>query len=311
MGTKLVPRWIWKRVEVPQSGTVIVDPADFANTTPYPMKLHWMSVTGTPAQGSEPYDTDYGGVTRRLTFELGVTGYSDINLVPANGAAIFCPRDYRQKDYSARQFLSANQGSGVEVWIPRAQRIPQDGGLVVEVENTIDYTLNDDVSGNMIGKSIIASGYRDDTKIPGFLAGRLNESLPIGAKMMLNSSDLLNAGREDFIITSLTIDCADTGYYSDRLGFSGYDQYPQMTGISWRINPVSGVEWMPQDDPIPAGNLAGFCRGFDYQDVGPKVYPIPYNTMLMPRQRFGVKITELSAAAQEINICVHGELEVQ
>jgi len=300
MSVELVPRWLWQEVTIPQSGEIIIDPSNFANTTAYPMVLSWLSICGKVATAGAPYDDAAGGVVRRLNVEVGLTGYSDINLVPMVGTAFFCGKRFRQKDLGN---ASATTVVSADLEIPRALRIPRDGGLVVSCQNIHD--PDDDVS--LISPSIVAQGYHDDSKIPGVLAGRHTETITSATgPQLFNSSDLLNRGREDFIITSITV--TDRAV---RAAGEGIEIIPQLTSAAWRINPVTGVEWMPQPDPIPTGCLSPFTRLYDVYDEGPKVYEFPKNVVLQPRQRLGIKLTEQSAAAQTVYICLRGELEVE
>lgn len=299
MTIEFVPRWLWQEIKVPQSGEVILDASNFANTTPYPMRLHWISITGNVALAGAPYDNASGGVMRRLNVELGITGYSDINLVPFVGTAYFAARHHIQKDY-----LPANGVSPcANMFIPRAIRVPQDGGLVVEVENIEDRSAD----LTLYKPSIIAHGYKDESRIPGFLAGRLNENITNdGGKKVIDATDLLNKGREDFIITDISLDTKCSNKIDETT-----TQYSQMTNVAWRVNPLSGIQWMPNPNPIPVGNICPFTRQYDQADEGPQVYDVPENTVLQPRQRLSIKLTEVSAAAQSINVCIHGELEVE
>jgi len=310
MYVELVPRWLWQEVAIPQSGEVIVDPSNFANTTPYPMRLHWLSICGKAAVSGAPYDELSGGVTRRFNVEVGITGYSDVNLVPMVGSAFFCARRVIQKDYNG----AGSAAHSANVFIPRALRIPKDGGLVVEIQNISnpdDYTVAKSVYGGYLPifqPSIVAQGYHDESKIPGFLAGRIPETLLGGGPQRFNCSDLLNQGREDFIITSVNVDSttATPGYLDVQA-----EEVPTLNKTAWRINPVTGIQWMPQPDPIPTGCIAPFTRTYDANDEGPKVYEFPKNVVLTPRQRLGVKFTDQSSSAQTIYVCLHGELEVR
>lgn len=298
MTVELVPRWLWQEVKIPQSGEIVIDPSTFANNTTYPMRLHWLSICGNAALSGAPYDNASGGVTRRMNVEVGITGYSDINLVPMVGTAFFCAKRYRQKDF----WGFAGGQSPAEIYLPRALRIPRDSGLVVDVQNIEDLTT----IPALYEPSIVAHGYYDRSKLPGFLAGRMQEDILVGGPLRFNSSDLLNRGREDFIITSISV---DTHTYTGDIE-TGITK-PQLTNVAWRINPATGIQWMPQPGPIPLGCIAPFTRVYDQSDEGPKAYEFPKQIVLAPRQRLGVKFTDLSTSAQTVYVCLHGELEVQ
>ena len=310
---ELVPRWIWKQVEIPASGEAFIDPSDFANTSAYPMRLHWVSVCGKVATGDAPYNVVDGGPLRRMDVELGVTGYSDVNLVPSVGLSLFCSGHYTQKYARLAQY-----DHGVNLELPRPIRIPKDGGLVVEVQNTYNDVLTYGqftVNPIMRRPTLVGLGYYEESRIPGILAGSLKEDLPRYAKTLINSSDLLNRGREAFILTNLSVDSGSAVYldfvFEEQSFIIAGLTVNHMTNIAWRVNPVSGVEWMPQNDPIPVGCLAPNTRVRDTDDEGPKCYNFSRNVVLMPRQRFGLKMTDVSGVAQTVNVCLHGELEVR
>jgi len=93
-----------------------------------------------------------------------------------------------------------------------------------------------------------------------------------------------------------------------------YDPFLNKTG--WRINPNNDIPWMPQDEPIPVGNLAPFNRANrDWWDQGPNAYIFPQGTMLEPRQRLTIELqsaTPLEPDTEEtLTICMFGLLEVQ
>lgn len=299
MAIEFVPRWLWQEVTIPQSGEIVIDPSTFANTTPYPFRLNWLSLCGDVSLGGAPYNNKSGGVLRRLNVEIGITGYSDVNLVPMVGTAFFCPRRQDQKDYLGASYYPY----GISLALPRTIRVPRDGGLVVDVQNISDPA--DEIT--IYDPSIMAQGYHDESKIPGILAGRFDESVVPGGPHRLNCADLLNNGREDFMMTSLSVDSASAVVEEGR--DSTY--FTTLTNIAWRINPATGIEWMPQPSPIPVGCLAPFSRPYDLADEGPRAYQFTKNVVLSPRQRLSVKLTEVSAASQNVYVCLHGELEVQ
>jgi hypothetical protein len=163
-----------------------------------------------------------------------------------------------------------------------------------------------DRSNQVAQASIVCHGYRAQSKIPGFLAGRLNKTLTLGQQDVIDAADLLNSGREDFIITSISVDAMDHSADNTEV-----PPYFDPVAISWKINPSSGIQWMPRENPIPIGCLAPTSRYVGTFDQYPLAYMFPENVVLMPRQRLGIQVTEVSDNIQSIHLCLFGELEVK
>jgi hypothetical protein len=306
MRTQYIPRWLYEEFQLDDAATQKLPPTSFANTEVWPMRLKWLSVCGrTTLNTLFPWHLEDGGITRRIELEVGITGYSDVNIVPIGGHGLMAAERQLQKDMNS---VTPDATAG-NIEIARPVTVPRDGGLVVMVQNTGLRHLHgqEDDTFQAVMPSIVFHGYHQQSRIPGFLAGRLNKTLTIGQQDTIDAADLLNNGREDFIITQISADAGDCLYPSGEIPHYFYD----LMSLAWKINPSSGVQWMPRERPIPIGCLAPFSRMLDLFDIGPKAYVFPDNVILMPRQRLGIQVTELSDMTQSLHICLFGELEVK
>lgn len=288
-----VPRWIHAKLTIPQSGKNIrIDPSLFANTEPWPWNIKWLSLVGNPSTAGGDYSSVSGGVGRRLNFEIGITGASDINLVPTVGTTLFS-----SNKLTVGGFNTINQG--IRHKFDRPPILPRDAGLIVDYQN-----LGADTFGY---PSIIAYCQGVDSGKPVILAGRGPASVAYNTSSTIDSADLMNKGREAVYVKELVLDPES---YEDSDAGTPATTDVILDQIHWRVNPSVGVQWMPRPNPIPAGNVAPYnrVRG-DYYDTGPRVYEFPRGTYLYPRQRLGIRVTEVSAAAQTIHLCLYGEVE--
>jgi hypothetical protein len=296
---RYAPRWLHDEVIVPASGTVYLPSSVFANTEVYPWHLHWLSVVGIPdTTGMEaPWDTAAGGVGRRLRFEVGISQWGDINLVPANTLSMFAQESPMVQSDNL-------MNPGVHFGFTRPFPLAPDAGMVCEVQN-----LN--ASEVTVKASILFTGFHrvhedgQARRRPAMLAGTAEEYLQAGGSQdMLDRADLLNNGRDTLYIQDMIMDGME-----GLLDLETF--YPALDQLAWRINPSTGIPWMPRPRPIPVGCIAPHNRAeAGWLDEGPKAYEFPEDTILQPRQRLGIKITELSGVAQTLHVCLHGLLEV-
>jgi len=286
-----VPRWIHAKLTIPQSGKNIrIDPSLFANTEPWPWNIKWLSIVGQVSPGGGDYAAGYGGVSRVLNFEIGITGASDINLVPTVGTALFASNKLIMTKFS-------NVRQGISHKFDKPPILAKDDGLIVDYQRfgAEAYSY----------PTFIAYCIGVDSGKPSILSGRGPADVAINTSGTIDSADLMNKGREALYVKELIID--PDSYQGHVEGETAVN----LNQVHWRINPSTGVQWMPRPNPIPAGNIAPFNRVTnDARDEGPKMYEFPRGTYLYPRQRIGMRVTEVAGAAQTIHLCLYGELEV-
>jgi hypothetical protein len=124
--------------------------------------------------------------------------------------------------------------------------------------------------------------------------------LGYGNSIVMSSNDLYNNGEETFWARNLCI--------NDLVSLAHLEN----ANVGVKINPNSGIPWLPQEDFIPLGNFAPMgIFAYDFLDQGPNVYVFPTSTIMRPRQRLGVEVTNLSSAEQKFGLCLHGLVEVQ
>ena len=286
------PRWLWGEIDLPAEERVEIDPATFSNEEIYRWALTSLMFAGDvkTKTASAPYDNAYGGIGRRVLVEVGKSGCSDMNLVPAPLTAL-CgnPHKVRQHDNV--------YNDGVAVRLPYPYTLPRDTGLDVVFENA------DITAKNMPVMTFIAKGVRDDGH-PAFLAGESEQAIENGNEIIVSSADLFNRGKDELHIHTLCFKNFDADASAQTLTAS-------MTHINCLINPTSGMQWMPVT-PIPLGLLAPMNRMLDdLTDLAPHTYFFPRDTYLDPEQRLSVRITNLTDADQKISVALFGTLEVE
>ena len=307
------PRWLHKKVTV--SGDIdnipsLVLPAEtFANQEIWNWHLKWISVTGVCAVTTavtDPYEFGviHGGTPRRLKWNIGASQKGDINLDSITSDSLMGCNHRQRQSYT--QFDSAFVFD-----FPIPFPLPPDTGINAEVR--LNFYSYDDSLYEVGYPGISLMGYKKlggGHKRPALLAGHLPTGLSLGSNQPLENADLWNDGDSDLMITQMLIQPC-------QLNQNGVDSrltiyQPEANVLTWRINPSSGTPWMPRSELIPAGNIAPFNRAFaDWNDVGPRVYTLPPETILKPKQRLGLEIENLSEDDRELDICVFGMLEVQ
>jgi len=276
------PQWLYQHVTLPASATIRIEPSAFKNDTPWPMFLKWLSLAGNVVQDDAgEFANTYGGIARRLRFELSLTQKGDINYTMANTQTLFCghqmPLDYFNRyDFNPMFPLGPDEGLNVEV-------------------TNIHASLAWDFP------AFTAYGLREENKfrgrmVPAMLAGQANLALAVNQSVTLPTVDLYNNG--------------DSTLWLRYMGMGNL-----MNKLALVINPNSGLPWMPQFQPIPVPNFFGMTISGDSSGLtsstGNAVYVLPQRSLLKPRQRLGVEVTNLSAKEQKFGLCLHGLLEVQ
>ena len=304
------PRWLHQRIKIPAGEFVRMDPGVFANTEMWPWALHWMSVTGTVVLDTgEPdyeYDQTVGGVARRLLFEVGHSQYGDINLVYGMTDAFLGSNEAQLNHWDV-----VDQACKFKFPVPYS--LAPDTGIIAEVQS-----LNSSAIA-IWNPGIIINGYHEHTKSPretamlgGYIKSTTTKYLANNATAKIRYADMFNDGRTpmklyEMMLTPGAFRCS----VDSQTRYTTLYKYQALNELAWRINPSSGVPWMPRPAPIPVGNIAPFNRGiWDFNDVGPRSYMFPPNTVLEPKQRLGVKVGNMSASDQTIDVCVFGLLEV-
>jgi hypothetical protein len=148
--------------------------------------------------------------------------------------------------------------------------------------------------------------------LAGYIKSDTTASLGIGAKSIIRHADMFNNGRSAMKLYEMMLTAGTLRAVSDsETHYATTYKYRTLNEVAWRVNPSTGVQWMPDPNPIPVGNIAPFNRAFwDFQDEGPRAYIFPPNTVLEPKQRLGIKVVNMSESAQTIDVCVFGLLEV-
>lgn len=305
---KYVPRWLPQRVTLPAATTLPLPASGFANTELWPWRLHWMSVTGVPPveTGEDPRRAYMGGVASRLTWQLGISQYGDINLVPlATDAMLGTHYRLPQKADSTDVPFRFR--------FPAEVVLPPDSGIVARVANT--YNVE---NGLIHSPGILLNGYHGAMGVdrePAQLAAYGDGNIGQNSAQTLDAADLFNNGRDDMVLYEMMITggCRRLSTYEGQNGDPfGTTAWPFGTAHSWRINPSTGIEWMPDPNPIPAGNIAPWNRPqFDPWNAGPRAYVFPEDTVLKPRQRLSVKVGNIDDESVTFTVCLFGMLEVQ
>lgn len=306
MDVKYTPRWLHKTVTIPASGITKISPTSFKNLEVWPWQLHWLSLTGTVAVEAQSGDYCFnrvsGGVARRLTWEIGITGEGDINLVEDMTDCIMGINErvpqYHDLDDSAFRFR-----------FPVPFSLAPDSGVVAQVRNNY---LNTNIT-TWDYPGIVLNGYQKRERVgktPAQLAGHGPQSMAYGFTHLIDSADMMNNGLDPLFLTEMLITPGQIA--TDKTEDDPITVYtPEANQLLWRVNPSTGVPWMPRAEPIPAGNIAPFNRGIvDIYDEAPRAMRFPQGTIMKPRQALGMKIRNLSSMAQEIDICLFGLLEV-
>ena len=309
-----VPRWHYTgQLRVPDGEEIRVEPDVFANSTKYRERLIMMSF-GSPNQ--TPYllapaqPVQHPPWARNLLVDIGKSGCSDLNLVPAPLTAL-CGNIRRLRTLLGDVNLP-------RTWrLPTPYMLPRDEGLRVSVEYIKpQYAV---VAGNPVGPTtsgevtFIAKGYGADG-YPAMLAARHqgfgDENR--GDAVFFNSADLFNKGKDPVYLTEFCFTEKDLYYDPSRQT----DEQRFFTGNSfnfgWTVNPSNPTftQFMTQPRHIPGGLLAPMCRTMDGGSESPLVYFFPPDTWLDPKQAVSVRLANTNTVDIELHITLAGELEV-
>jgi hypothetical protein len=293
-----------------QLGDFHLPGSTFANTEIYPWELRWLSITGPQVTVLEsPFSTLLGGVNRRFRMNVGMSGEGDFNIVNLCGQAMCGPSEV-QLAHDANMNVGARFGFDPV----RPYSLPRDGGLVCEVKND-SADENAEYPGVCFMGYEEVNGYRNPVHLAAALssAGQGQFFLAPGTDTTLNVADLRNNGRDPVILTDMMLDPLMEE------GLLQVSQFPTLSELAWRINPSTGIEWMPDPEHIPAGCIAPFNRGNgDVADQAPRVYSMPPLTILKPKAELSVDLRFIYDAGQgaeytsslKVHVCLFGYLEV-
>lgn len=286
---KYVPRWIHSRVVVTSLGDVIADPEAFMNKTSWPFKIEHLTIFGYPLDAVNNYLQE-GGIGSLVQGEIGISGSTDVNLVPAPVNASFgCIEKYST-------FGAFMEGTHVKFKHPYL--LPRDSGFSVEC------TLNLDDCGECtletaMKHGVTIFGVKAQSGKPAMLAGLFRHlDMPNGSSFVIDAADLFNDGEEDILVQSMQL----TQPVEDMDGI--------LMGVYWKINPMSGLTWM--DQPVHISGITPHTQAWRTSN-GIKPFSLTplENTYLYRRQRLGIKLTPLVDEDQPVNLTLFGYLEVE
>lgn len=289
MTVQWTPRWRHQKLSVDQSSTIRPRPSLFSNDSPWNWHLKWLSLAGVPVTAAAPFDDTQAPIGRRFEIEISITQKSDVNYARANVGTIFAGHTVPY------------QGSATYFFNPIVE-IPPDTGIVAEIsfaDPTSERTL--------INPAIVFNGTRLERNLgvrPAQLASYEDVNLGYQEAVTFGEQELFNNGEEPLYLHNMVLPGALEGG-------SNLDYYISQTLI--RINPTTGVPWMPDNSMIPIGCV---CPHSSYSNpaapAGAEYYKFPQGTILRPRQKLSVELENLTAAAQpNVNFCLHGYLEVK
>jgi hypothetical protein len=279
--------------------------SDFDNETVWRWRLHSLSFTN-PVNDTMPKDYEYDGWARSLIVEIGKTGCADQNIVEGSLSNITA------NQYKLRQKYGG-VCMGVDMRLPSPYKLPRDTGFEVKVQNLHkDYPI-------LVPPTIIFRGRREDGE-PIILAGEGSRPNAAGIAIAPNtvqaikSADLFNKGRREVWIDRIILKDIDAYYHLEEPAVAA--RSTKGTWIGWMINPTTGTQWMPVDQPIPVGNLAPMGwrnppNTLTFTNLGPRSYYFPPLTYLYPRQRLGIRWGNTLTSPLGVHVCLQVEMEVE
>jgi len=292
------PRWLHQSVEIGATSHRPVPSAFFANNEVWNWHLVYLAIVGTAAlDEAGNYSHALGGVARRLRLNIGMSQMGDINVVPSNGHAMFGPNE----SYLVHS-NDLNIGAALRFDPKYPYQLPPDTGIAARVRND-NLTYNIDNLGCLFMGFDEPAGFGEGPRNPVHIGARAIEELQPGGDFTFDDADLFNDGEHPATLTDMVLQ----GFALNEQNVSNntWDQ------VSWLLNPSTGPEWMPNDQPIPVGCLCPFNRGIlDANDVGPRAYVFPEETIMKPRQRISIEAFNYSASEQIFEVCLFGYLEV-
>jgi len=287
------PQWLYRHITIDAGETIRLSPGAFMNNEPWPLHLKWLSLAGNTVLDDSGGFTNYlGGVARRLQFEFSMSQKGDISADWCNSRTIMADDQAAMYSQCSRYDFSP------------AFPIGPEEGINAEVFNMDDV---DKESTDYPG--IMFTGLRKERKfdglVPAHLGGHYRGSVGYADSVTMPSTDLFNNGEETLWLRQMLV---------GSLNYHAIGTRPASTRfkLAWRVNPNAGIQWMPNPEPIPVGNLVPFTvHNFDFGGYGPAVWVFPKGSILRARQRFGVKVLNLSDKTQQFGLCLHGIMEVQ
>ncbi len=298
------PQWLYKeKVLMSAYGDADLPSSYFRNITPYPLEMHWLAVTGLTALAETGTYSVYAGLPRTFRMNLAISSEGDINYIRTLGGTLMAPTH-------AYRFHQARYAVGNCLKFEHQPVIPADAGLEVSARhpgNAWAYPEYNYLSALFNGYTYPAG--EDNARNPHHLACVGPAAVQPNGIYPFDCADLQNDGKLDLHLVEMILndvkDPVDGTYGIGSLQ------------IEWLVNPTTGPMWMPGGKHIPLGNICPFDDpqyGLAAADIfggsGAWVFEFPPKTMLMPRQRLGVNIRDISGVSQSINMSLFGYLEV-
>lgn len=291
MGKKrYVPRWLHSRVVVTSLGDMIADPELFMNKTAWPFKIEHLTIFGYPLDASSNYNLS-GGIGPLIQGEIGISGSTDVNLVPSYVSASFGCVEHKT------QLSRHIQGTTMQFKHPYL--LPRDSGFSVECFLDVSDCGEFNTLTTPMKHGVTIFGKKVQSGRPAILAGLFRHlNMPSGNSFMIDTADLLNDGEEDIIVQSM------------QLTQPMDDVNDIIMGVYWKINPLSGLNWM--DSPVHISGITPYTQSVLLQrGITPFSLTPLEDTYLYRRQRLGIKLTPLVTEDQPVNITLFGYLEVE
>lgn len=290
MGKKrYVPRWITSEVAATVGmGQVTLDPEVFMNKTAWPLKIEHLTVFGWSNGASVA--NKWAGASPMFLGEIGISGSTDVNLVPAQlGASFFRKEPFIQL---------ADRNNGTTFAFKHPFLLPRDSGFSCEVRKDITLYGGGVPPSSNIRYGVALHGRRVQSNDPVMFAALYRYAeLVDGGSVTIDAADLLNDGEEDVMIDRIQF----THDYTGNFGMLGI--------MSWKVNPLSGLPWM--ENFVPISGLTPYVqyRGTIQGALPYSLTPLD-DTYLFRRQRLGIKFTPLSGDVT-LQITLFGYLEVE
>ena len=290
MGKKqYVPRWLHSRVVVTSLGDVIADPELFMNKTSWPFKIEHLTIFGYPLDPQNNF-LQAGGIGALIQGEIGISGSTDVNLVPAPVSASFgCTELHSQ----IGAFME-----GTTMKLKHPYLLPRDSGFSVECTLNLD-DCGERTFGTAMNHGVALFGVKVQSGKPAMLAGLFRHlDVPTGSSFTVEAADLFNDGEEDVLVQSM------------QLTHPMEDMNSILMGVYWKINPMSGLTWM--DSPVHISGITPYTMSRrTFNGIKPFSLTPLEDTYLYRRQRLGIKLTPLVVEDQPVNITLFGYLEVE
>lgn len=286
---KYVPRWIHSRVVVTSLGDVIADPEAFMNKTSWPFKIEHLTIFGYPLDDQNNF-LGACGIGSLVQGEIGISGSTDVNLVPAPVNASF--------GYTAKYSTIGAFMEGTHVKFKHPYLLPRDSGFSVECTLNLD-DCGEHVLDTAMKHGVTIFGVKEQSGKPAMLAGLFRHlDMPNGSSFVIDAADLFNDGEEDILIQSM------------QLTHPMEDMHGILMGVYWKINPMSGLTWM--DQPVHISGITPDTLAWRTR-TGIKPFSLTplEDTYLYRRQRLGIKLTPLVVEDQPVNLTLFGYLEVE